>query len=96
MLHYKILVSTIDVIFKKKSYKSNKFKTWASTWHKEFELPDGSYFVLDIQGYFECCWNMKHWLIILKYKYILTKLKKELNLKLRLDTILSFENICLW
>lgn len=47
MLHYKTLVSTIDVIFFKKSYKSNKFKTWASTWHKEFELPDGSYFVSD-------------------------------------------------
>lgn len=48
MLHYKILVSTIDVIFLKKSYKSNKFKTWVYTWHKEFELPDGSYFILDI------------------------------------------------
>ena len=32
----------------KKSYNSNKFKISASTWNEEFELPDGSYSVLDI------------------------------------------------
>ena len=37
----------------KKSYKNNKFKMSTSTWDKEFELPDGSYFVFDIQDYFE-------------------------------------------
>ena len=37
----------------KKSYNSNKFKIFAPTWNDEFELPDGSYSVSDIQDYFE-------------------------------------------
>ena len=35
------------------SYKNNKFKISAPTWSDEFELPDGSYSVSDIQDYFE-------------------------------------------
>ena len=38
---------------KKSSYNNNKFKISASTWSEEFELPDGSYSVSDIQDYFE-------------------------------------------
>ena len=37
----------------KKPYKNNKFKISAPTWNEEFELPDGSYSVSDIQEYFE-------------------------------------------
>ena len=37
----------------KRSYRSNKLKISAPTWNEKFELPDGSYFVSDIQGYFE-------------------------------------------
>ena len=37
----------------KKSYKNNKFKISAPTWTEEFELHDGSYFISDIQDYFE-------------------------------------------
>ena len=37
----------------KKSYKSNKFKISAPTQNEEFELPDGSYSISDIQDYFE-------------------------------------------
>ena len=37
----------------KSSYNKNKFKISASTWSEEFELPDGSYSVSDIQDYFE-------------------------------------------
>ena len=37
----------------KKSYKNNKFKIPAPTWNEEFELPDGSYSISDIQDYFE-------------------------------------------
>ena len=33
----------------KKSYKNNKFKISAPKWDEEFELPDGSYSVSDIQ-----------------------------------------------
>ena len=35
------------------AYKNNKFKISAPTWNEEIELPDGSYFVSDIQEYFE-------------------------------------------
>ena len=38
----------------KKSFKNNKFKILAPTWNEEFELPDGSNCILDIQDYFEC------------------------------------------
>ena len=37
----------------KKSYKNNKFKISAPTRNEEFQLPDGSYSVSDIQDYFE-------------------------------------------
>ena len=37
----------------KKSYKNNKSKISAPTWNEEFELPDGSYSVSDIEDYFE-------------------------------------------
>ena len=37
----------------KSEYNSNKFKISAPTWNDEFDLPDGSYFVYEIQDYFE-------------------------------------------
>ena len=37
----------------KSSYNNNKFKISAPTWNDEFELPDGPYFLSDIQDYFE-------------------------------------------
>ena len=37
----------------KRSYKINAFKISAPTWNEEFKLPDGSYFVADIQDYFD-------------------------------------------
>ena len=37
----------------KNSYKNNELKMSASTWNEEFHLPDGSYYVSDIQYYFE-------------------------------------------
>ena len=33
----------------KSSYNNNKFKISASTWNDKFELPDGLYFVSNIQ-----------------------------------------------
>ena len=38
---------------KKSSYNNNKFKISVPTWNDEFELPDGSYSISDIQDYFE-------------------------------------------
>ena len=37
----------------KSSCNNNKFKISAPTWNDEFELPDGSYSISDIQDYFE-------------------------------------------
>ena len=37
----------------KSSNNNNKFKISPPTWNDEFELPDGSYCVSDIQDYFK-------------------------------------------
>ena len=37
----------------KNSYKNNKIKILAPMWNDKFELPDGPYFVSDIQNYFK-------------------------------------------
>ena len=37
----------------KSSYNNNKFNISAPTWSEEFELPDGSYSISDIQDYLE-------------------------------------------
>ena len=37
----------------KSEYKNNKFKISAPTWKNNFDLPDGSYSIVDIQDYFE-------------------------------------------
>ena len=34
-------------------YNNNKFKISAPTWNDQFELPEGSYSISDIQDYFE-------------------------------------------
>ena len=36
----------------KSRYNSNKFKISAPTWNDTFDLPDGSYFIADVQNYF--------------------------------------------
>ena len=56
-----IALSNISIYYTwkniKSSYNNSKFKISAPTWNDKFELPDGSYSVLDIQDYFEC--NLK-------------------------------------
>ena len=37
---------------KKEPYKNNKFKISTPTWNEELELPDGSYYVSEIQDSF--------------------------------------------
>ena len=52
-----VALSNISIYYTWKNMKSscnnNKFKISAPTWNEKFELPDGSYSVLDIQDYFE-------------------------------------------
>ena len=54
---YQVFVKLYCIYYKwenvRKSYKNNKFKISAPTRNKEFELPDRSYSVSDIQDYFE-------------------------------------------
>ena len=50
---YQIFKTVKYIIRKlKKSYRNNKLKISALTWNQEFESPDGSYSVSDIQEYF--------------------------------------------
>ena len=37
----------------KNAYNNNKFKISAPTWNDQFDLPDRSYLISDIQDYFE-------------------------------------------
>ena len=53
MLLYQILVFAIHGKNIIKSENNNKFKVSTPAWNEEFEVPDGSYSVLDIQDYFE-------------------------------------------
>ena len=54
-----IALSNLSIYYKWKniesSYNSNKFKISAPTWNDEFELPNGSYSVSDIEDYFKNC-----------------------------------------
>ena len=50
---YQALVFIIHWRNIKSSYNNNKFKISEPTWNDNFELPDGSYSVSDIQDYFE-------------------------------------------
>ena len=52
-----VVISNLSIYYTwkniKSSYNNNKFKISAPTWSEEFELPDGSYSLSDIQDYFE-------------------------------------------
>ena len=52
-----VTLSNLSIYYTWKNIKSscnnNKFKLSAPTWIEEFELPDGSYSISDIQDYFE-------------------------------------------
>ena len=50
----------------KKPYKNKAFQIFAPAWNEDFELPDGSYSIKDIQDYFEyTSRNMEKRLLIL-------------------------------
>ena len=55
----------------KSSYNNNKFKISAPTWNDEFELPDGSYSISDIQDILNIYKkNMEKILINHQYRYM--------------------------
>ena len=53
MLLYQIAAITIHRKKWKSHIKNKKFKLSAPTWNEEFEVPDGLYFLSDIQEYLE-------------------------------------------
>ena len=90
-----IAVSNLSIYYTwkniKSSYNNNKFKISAQTWSDEFELPDGSYSISDIQDYFEY--------ILKKHsesannssiKIYVSKIENRITLKLKKDIILNF------
>ena len=68
----------------KSEYNNNKFKISLPTWNDEFNLPDGSYSISDIQDYFEyIIKNMKQLQIIPLLKdRIVFKIKTRYKLEL--------------
>ena len=75
----------------KKSYKNNKFKISAPTWNEEFELPDGSYSISDIQDYFEYILK-KHGekTVNRLIKIYVNKIENRITFKIKKDIILNF------
>ena len=64
----------------KSEYNNNKFKISAPTWNQTFDLPDGSYSIVDIQDYFE--------FIIKKHETLAENLPVQIypnNIKNRID-----------
>ena len=74
-----------------KSYKNNKFKISAQTWNEKFELPDGSYSVLDIQDYFEYILK-KHEKVTenLSIRIYIDKIENRIISKIKRDIISKF------
>ena len=75
----------------KKSYRNNKFKVSAPTWNEEIELPDRSYFVSDIQDYFE--FMLKKYgekTDNLSIKMYVNKIENRIKFKIRLDIVSNF------
>ena len=75
----------------KSSYNNNKFKICVPTWSHEFELPDGSYLISDVQDYFEY--------ILKKHnenvdnpsiKIYVKKIENRITFKIKMDIILNF------
>ena len=66
------------------TYNNSKFKISASTWNDEFDLPDGSYSVSDIQDYLEYIIK-KHETIAKSYpvQIYVNKIKNRVVLKIK-------------
>ena len=53
----------------RKQYKNNKLKTIAPTWNNEFDIPDGSNSMLDIQDYIKYIIKNHETLITIPFIY---------------------------
>ena len=75
----------------KSSYNNNKFKISAPTCNDEFELPDGSYSISDIQDYFEYIFK-KHGEDIdkLSVQIYVNKTENRVTFKIKISIVWSF------
>ena len=75
----------------KSSYKNNRFKISAPIWSDQFELPDRSYSISDIQDYFEYILK-KHSESVddPPIEIFVSKNDNRITLKLKMDIILNF------
>ena len=46
-----MVLANINIYYTWKNINNNEFKISAPTWNDEFQLPDGSYSILDIYNY---------------------------------------------
>ena len=81
----------------KKSYEKNKFKISSPPWNGKVELPDGSYFVSDIQNYFEYIIK-KHEILTdnSRIKIYINKIENRVTFKIKLGyylDLLSLETL---
>ena len=75
----------------KSLYNNNKFKISVPTWSEEFELPDGSYSISDIQDYFKYILK-KHSESVdnPSIRMYINRIANRFILKLKMDIILNF------
>ena len=75
----------------KSSYNNNKFKISSPTQNEEFTLPDGSYFISDIQDYFQYIFK-KHGENIDKpsIQIYVNKIENRITFKIKMGTALNF------
>ena len=88
MLLYQILALT--TLEKNIGTKIMNSKISAPTWNEEFELPDGSSSVSDIQDYFKYIIKNETVSDIPSLRIYLNKIEKRNTLKLKQDIILNF------
>ena len=79
------------------SDKNDKFKISAPTWNLEFELSDWSYFVSDIQDYFE--YIIKNHETVTdnpSIKIYLNKIENRITFKIKTGYIMNFQLLKQW
>ena len=67
----------------KSEYNNNSFKISTPSWNDTFDLPDGSYFITDIQDYFEFIIKKHETLKVRQFKFTQIKSKTQLFSKQR-------------
>ena len=79
------LIYLLHVENGRKQLKNNEFKIITPTWNDEFELPDGSYSVSDIQDYVEYITNKHETLTTIPTIYVyINRINNWLVLQVRL------------